>query len=176
MNNYVCEFKKVSENQFLTTTNLDVTLEQRKDAYNAVTIPRRSSTGSAGYDFVSPFEINITAGEEYIIPTGIRCEISEGWCLAIIPRSSFGFKYKCRLLNTVGLIDSDYYHSDNEGHIMIAITAEEDFTINVGDKFCQGIVLPFGIDINEKTNPVVNKRNGGIGSTGKSARVNPFSC
>ena len=58
------------------------------------------------------------------IPTGIRCILKEGFVLKEYPRSGLGFKYRVRLDNTVGIIDSDYYKSDNEGHIFIKITNE----------------------------------------------------
>ena len=45
--------------------------------------------------------------------------MKKGWFLGIYPRSGQGFKYGIKLANTVGIIDSDYYHSDNEGHIFI---------------------------------------------------------
>ncbi len=53
-----------------------------------------------------------------------RCarEMDEGWVLKLYPRSGLGFKYRVQLNNTVGIIDSDYFHSDNEGHIFVKIT------------------------------------------------------
>lgn len=41
--------------------------------------------------------------------------------LQMYPRSSYGFKYKMHLSNTVGIIDKDYYNNPkNEGHIIIS--------------------------------------------------------
>ncbi len=67
-----------------------------------IPMPKRATTGSAGYDFVSPLEVTIPAGETALIPTGIRAEMEQGWVLMLFPRSSFGFKYSLRLANTVG--------------------------------------------------------------------------
>ena len=55
-----------------------------------------------------------------------------------------GFKHRCQLDNTVGIIDSDYYNSSNEGHIMIKIScdAHDDghkAEVAAGDGFAQGI-------------------------------------
>ena len=48
--------------------------------------------------------------------------------LQIYPRSSYGFKYKMSLSNTVGIIDKDYYNNPkNEGHIIISCTNGLDF-------------------------------------------------
>jgi dUTP pyrophosphatase len=82
-----------------------------------------------------------------------------------MPRSGLGFKYGVRLANTIGNIDSDYWQSDNEGHIMLKIVAAKDFSIKKGDRIAQGVILPyFTVDDDE---PLSNKRNGGFGSTDK---------
>ena len=79
------------------------------------------------------------------IPTGIRVEMNDGWVLAVFPRSSLGFKYRLQLNNTVGIIDSDYFFSDNEGHIFVKLTndTKEDKTVELaeGAGFAQGIFL-----------------------------------
>ena len=48
--------------------------------------------------------------------------MEENWVLQCYPRSGLGFKFRLQLNNTVGIIDSDYYNSDNEGHIFAKIT------------------------------------------------------
>ena len=94
--------------------------------------------------------------------------MEEGWVLMIYPRSGLGFKYRLQLNNTVGVIDSDYYNSDNEGHIFIKITNDSNegkvLNVNEGDGFAQGIFMPFGITEDDECEAV---RNGGFGSTGK---------
>ena len=85
-------------------------------------MPERATVGSAGYDFFSPIDFALAPGETIKIPTGIRAKIDDGWVLKIYPRSGLGFKFRLQLNNTVGIIDSDYFYSDNEGHIMAKIT------------------------------------------------------
>ena len=79
-----------------------------------------------------------------------------------------GFKYRLQLNNTVGIIDSDYFDSDNEGHIFAKITNDtnEGKTVNIpeGQGFMQGIFLEYGITIDDD---VTDVRNGGFGSTSK---------
>jgi dUTP pyrophosphatase len=103
-----------------------------------------------------------------LIPTGIRVKIEEGWFLALFPRSGLGFKYRLQLDNTVGIVDSDYYFSDNEGHIFIKVTCDckqnKVLELHKGDAFAQGIFLPFGLTMDDKATA---KRNGGMGSTSK---------
>ena len=129
-----------------------------------IPLPKRATVGSAGYDFVSPVEVTVEPGETALIPTGIRAEMDPGWVLLLFPRSSLGFKYSLRLANTVGVIDSDYAFAKNEGHIMVKLRnpLSVPVTIGRGDRFCQGIFLPYGTAEEED---VLAKRSGGIGST-----------
>ena len=102
------------------------------------------------------------------IPTGIRVKIAEGWVLKLYPRSGLGFKYRLQLNNTVGIIDSDYYNSDNEGHIFIKVTNDSNegktLTLQPGEGFAQGIFVEYGITVDDEADGV---RNGGFGSTTK---------
>ncbi|MBR1683630.1 MAG: deoxyuridine 5'-triphosphate nucleotidohydrolase, partial [Clostridia bacterium] len=90
-------------------------------AVSEIPLPKRATAGSAGYDFVCPVEVTIAPGERVMVPTGIRAVIDEGWMLMLCPRSSLGRKYGLRLANTVGIVDSDYAHADNEGHILLIL-------------------------------------------------------
>ena len=126
----VAKFEKVSFEQYLkdytNTFNLDsrnaAVIVDVKEIYDKIKLPKRATTGSAGYDFFLPYEIELNPNMTAKIPTGIRCKIEDGWVLKVYPRSGLGFKYRLQLNNTVGIIDSDYYYSDNEGHIFIKMT------------------------------------------------------
>lgn len=134
--------------------------------WEKIKLPTRSTTGSAGYDFFIPHNTVIKPGGSVRINTGIRCQIDDGWCLWLVPKSGLGSKYRVKLDNTVGICDEDYYYSDNEGHIVVCITNEGNKTLDLkaGDKFVQGVFLPYGI---VKDDNASEKRNGGFGSTGK---------
>ena len=129
-----------------------------------IPLPRRATAGSAGYDFVSPLEVTIPAGGAALIPTGIRAEMEQGWVLMLFPRSSLGFRHAVRLSNTVGIIDSDYAFAKNEGHIMVKLRnpLSDPVTIGRGDRFCQGVFLPYGT---AEEDEVLTERTGGFGST-----------
>ena len=159
----IAEFEKVTRGQFEADLKALCTCDE--DLYDQVTIPCRATRGSAGYDFYSPLEITLNPGENVKIPTGIRCRIDEGYVLQIYPRSSFGFKYQMYLLNTTGIIDADYYHADNEGHIIVAIVNRGDrqMTIRAGERFVQGIFVKYYLADEEENQ---NTRHGGFGSTG----------
>ena len=163
----VAKFEKVSYEQFETAWKDSFSKPSMiTDAYYPIELPQRATKGSAGYDFYSPLSFVLEPGETIKIPTGIRCGMNNDWVLMLFPRSGLGFKYRIRLENTVGIIDSDYFYSDNEGHIMVKITNEGVKTMKVakGDGFCQGIFLPYGITEDDKTE---GTRNGGFGSTDK---------
>ena len=130
-----------------------------------IPLPRRATEGSAGYDFVSPVETVIPPGSDALIPTGIRAEMEPGWVLVLFPRSSLGFRYDVRLSNTAGIIDSDYAFAKNEGHIMVRLRnpSGKPVVIGRGERFCQGIFLPYGT---AEESGAFALRTGGMGSTG----------
>ena len=132
-----------------------------------IPLPRRATAGSAGYDFVSPLEVTVPAGGTALIPTGIRAEMEPGWVLMLFPRSSLGFRHALRLSNTVGVIDSDYAFAKNEGHIMVKLRnpLPDPVTIGRGERFCQGVFLPYGTA--EEDDTAFTERSGGMGSTGR---------
>ncbi|MBR1759146.1 MAG: deoxyuridine 5'-triphosphate nucleotidohydrolase [Lachnospiraceae bacterium] len=139
--------------------------------YEQIKLPKRATKGSAGYDFFSPLDVMLAPGQTVKIPTGIRVKMGEDWVLQCYPRSGLGFKYRLQLNNTVGIIDSDYYDSDNEGHIFSKITndSKEGKTVLIaaGSGFMQGIFMEYGVT---EDDDVTTERNGGFGSTTRSEK------
>lgn len=178
--NRVGEFEKVSYERFLKdfkgegfahlSKAIDdfapVPEEEIRFMWEAIEVPKRATSGSAGYDFKAPFSFELHPGQTIKIPTGIRVKIDEGWWLGCLPRSGLGFKYRLQLNNTMGVIDSDYYYSDNEGHIFAKITNDSNegktLEVKAGDGFMQAIFIPYGITYLDEADGV---RNGGMGST-----------
>ena len=165
----IAQFEKVSPRQFVTdwvATFPQQSVEQALLAYEQIQLPKRATSGSAGYDFFAPVGFELPAGGTIKIPTGIRAIIEDGWVLTLYPRSSLGFKFRFQLDNSVGVIDSDYARSDNEGHIFLRMTNDsregKGLRVPTGAAFAQGIFLPFGITIDDDAQGV---RNGGFGST-----------
>lgn len=165
----IAKFHKVSYEQFrqdwISTFDLAEEAEIEK-IYQDLKLPRRATSGSAGYDFYAPSDIVIHPGNTEKIPTGIRAEMEEDWVLKCYPRSGLGFKYRLQLNNTVGIIDSDYYYSDNQGHIFAKVTNDtnENKTVEIGKGtgFMQGVFVEYGITVDDDVKTV---RNGGLGST-----------
>lgn len=164
----VARFHRVSFEQFKNDWDESLTDIPVNLIFDDIKLPRRATIGSAGYDVYSPIDITLQPGESIKIPTGVRVEIEEGWVLKLYPRSGLGFKYRLQLNNTVGIIDSDYFYSDNEGHIFAKITNDtndgQTVTIKKGTGFMQGIFVEYGITFDDV---VKESRNGGFGSTTK---------
>lgn len=140
-------------------------------------MPRRATKGSAGYDFFAPHDIHFVPGEWVEVDTGVcfdgseRISISCGggvrvpvahWFMMMVPRSGLGFKKGVRLANTTGIIDMDYRQT-----IRAKMTADMDFVLPKGEAFMQGIILPYGVLMDE-VEPTKD-RNGGFGSTSQGA-------
>lgn len=165
----IAKFHKVSAERFMADwkdTFPETAEETIADIYNKIKLPVRATAGSAGYDFFSPVDITLNPGETIKIPTGIRVEMEQDWVLKCYPRSGLGFKYRLQLNNTVGIIDSDYFYSDNEGHIFSKITNDSNesksVSIQAGTGFMQGIFVEYGITVDDDAQGI---RNGGFGST-----------
>ena len=181
--NRIAQFHKVSKDQFIkdwegygekvlinkgTGEAHYQPLSQPEFFYEDIPLPKRATMGSAGYDFFSPIDFSLKSGESITIPTGIRAEMDDGWVLQTYPRSGLGVKFRLQINNTVGIIDSDYFNSDNEGHIFIKLTNDsnegKEATVAKGMGFAQGLFIPFGVT---RDDMVTETRNGGHGSTDK---------
>lgn len=163
----VGRFHKVSFEQFIKDYGDCVESELKQLYEDTLVLPVRSSEDSAGHDFVITKDIHLKPGESANIVTGVRAEIAKGWVLILAPRSGLGSKFRLQLNNSIGVIDGDYFHTDNEGHIMATITNDskegKELILSAGDRFIQGIFVPYGITDSDKP---LGKRKGGYGSSG----------
>lgn len=173
------KFFKVSQEEYVesrlseyknlryTDKEIKIIVSAALEDYIKIVVPKRKTKLSAGYDFFSPVSFSLPPGENIKIATGIKCQLDEDKFLALVPRSSLGFKYRLRLDNTIGIVDADYFDNrDNEGHIFIKITNEGDTPLFVdkGESFAQGIIQKFYVTEDDES---TEDRIGGIGSTGK---------
>ncbi|HKM03639.1 MAG TPA: deoxyuridine 5'-triphosphate nucleotidohydrolase [Lachnospiraceae bacterium] len=165
----IAKFYKISIAQFLKDFEEifpDYSKQELNALYDTIKLPKRATSGSAGYDFFTPFTFHLLPGETIKVPTGIRAEMEENWVLKLYPRSGLGFKFRLQLNNTVGIIDSDYFNSDNEGHIFAKITNDsnekKELHVEHGTGFMQGIFIEYGITVDDEATTI---RNGGFGST-----------
>lgn len=141
-----------------------VKVSYAKEAY----IPERKTKNSAGYDFISPVDVTIEPGEDYVVTTNVKAYMEPNNVLLLLPRSSYGFKYHMSLSNSVGVIDADYADNpDNEGNIMIKVYngGNKPLELKKGQAFAQGIFVSFLTTDDDSAN---KQRTGGIGSTDRA--------
>lgn len=134
-----------------------------------INIPKRKTVASAGYDIESAEDIVIPALSKKVVKTGIKAKMSDDLVLLIHIRSSMAFKKNLSLVNSVGVIDADYYNNkDNEGHILVGLynNSDKDVKIKKGERIAQGIFVNYVFTENDDEQEK-DIRIGGIGSTGK---------
>lgn len=125
-------------------------------------VPYVGSAGSAGMDLRIDRDLLLHPGQTVKVGTGVSVEIKADTVGLISPRSSCpGF----RLVNTVGLIDSDY-----RGEIQANLHNPTNETIQLfrGDRFIQLVVVKIEKPVFEivKELSETERGNGGFGSTG----------
>lgn len=165
------KFEKVSFEEFkrsFLTVDAFATDEGIKKYYDNIKLPKRSTSGSAGYDFIAPYQMDVFGGLSDTYPTGIKVKMPKNVVLMLYTRSSLGFFYGIRLANTVGIVDSDYYNNErNEGQIFVKYfspDAHTFLTIQAGEKYMQGVFINY---LTTEDDDTTQERVGGIGSTGK---------
>jgi len=111
--------------------------------------------------------ISLLPNMRYLIPTGIKMDIPEGYHVQILPRSSTGLKVGLSIPNSMGIIDSDY--TDEVFLIFLNISS---FITHISheDRLAQGMLVKnVEYKITESSLDIKPKgdRTGGLGSTGK---------
>ena len=128
-------------------------------------LPRRETANAAGYDIKAQADVTIKPGEIKLIPTGLKAYMAEDEVLYLYDRSSNPRKKGIILINSVGVIDRDYYNNpDNEGHIMgqVMNITDKDVTITRGERIIQAVFSKF---LKTEDDFAEGKRTGGFGST-----------
>lgn len=130
-------------------------------------LPSRGTEHAAGYDLKAAETITIMPNEIKLIPVGVKAYMQPTEVLFLFDRSSNPKKKGLVLINSVGVIDSDYYNNEGNEGLMFAqmknIT-DKPITVNKYDRIIQGVFAPFLIADNDVTGGI---RKGGFGSTDK---------
>jgi dUTP pyrophosphatase len=106
----------------------------------ALPLPAYAYPGDAGLDLRAAADCVLGPGERGLIPTGLKLAIPEGYAGFVQPRSGAAARQGLSLVNTPGLIDSQY-----RGEVVvIAINtdAHEPIDIRKGDRVAQLVILP----------------------------------
>ena len=134
-----------------------------------IALPKRGTGASAGYDLSAAESVVIAPGEMVMVPTGVKAYMEPDEVLYIHIRSSLAVKRQLVLMNSVGVVDADYYNNpDNEGHIFIALwnRGREPVEIVAGERLAQGVFMKY-LTVDEDEAGAGKDRQGGFGSTGK---------
>jgi dUTP pyrophosphatase len=139
--------------------------------------PIYATPGSACFDIHAYIQneqkVYLYPGCTHIFNTGLIFDIPEGYCLQIYSRSGMGFNDEISLINSVGIIDSDYKKEVkiklckfyNEG------SNEQEPTIIInGDRIAQGMLVPvqrLNLSAYPDLNNLIKSERGGFGSTGR---------
>lgn len=129
-------------------------------------LPKRETAHAAGYDLKVAQETTIAPGDIVLVPTGVKAYMQAGEVLYLYDRSSNPRKKGLVLINSVGVIDGDYYgNPNNEGHIYAQMQniTDQPVVLKVGDRIVQAVFAPFLIADGDEACGV---RTGGFGSTG----------
>ena len=129
-------------------------------------LPTKGSGAAGGYDIYMPQIGSVNPFEKELFPLGFAAEVPPGYVALILPRSSTGAKKGLELINTCGVIDSDY-----RGEVKVKLRNDSDmpFVVTTGDRIAQAEIVPawqhdFAVvgDLSE-----TERGEGGFGSTGR---------
>jgi dUTP pyrophosphatase len=141
----------------------------RKTFYSELSLPSYATEGSAGLDLYASIEEETIFEPKEIknIPTGIAIHIDDNTVAGFVfPRSGLSSKYGITLINSVGVIDSDY-----NGEIICPLINHSNtrYIVKPGDRIAQIVFMPiYTVDLILKDELNKTKRgSGGFGSTGR---------
>lgn len=135
---------------------------------NAI-IPKIQTDGAGAIDLHACLDsaVLLTPETPVLIPTGIAMHIADKCIVGLIlPRSGHGFNYGIGLMNTAGVIDSDY-----QGEIMVKLrmTHGDSYRIQPGERIAQMMFVlvykPFFDEV-EEFDDLTKRGVSGFGSTG----------
>ena len=72
----IARFEHISQDQF--ENDYAQKIGGSAPAVDGVTLPKRATAGSAGYDFFAPCDFILEAGKTITVPTGVRCSMENG--------------------------------------------------------------------------------------------------
>ena len=134
----------------------------------AAKIPSYAYSGDAGMDLRASESLTLQPFERALVPTGLAIALPEGYAGFVLPRSGLAIKHGITVVNTPGLIDSNY-----RGELKVILqntNPHVSFTIHVGDRIAQLVVMPVPhmsftpVDVLSNT----ERGEGGFGSSGVS--------
>lgn len=129
-------------------------------------IPHMAYNGDAGVDLRSVERIVLEPQERAMVATGLAIALPEGYAGFVLPRSGLAAKHGISIVNAPGLIDSNYRGELKV--ILLNTDPDKSFTIEIGDRIAQLIVMPVPTINFEQVEKLTESQRGesGFGSSG----------
>ena len=129
-------------------------------------IPHMAYNGDAGVDLRSVERIVLEPQERAMVATGLAIALPEGYAGFVLPRSGLAAKHGISIVNAPGLIDSNYRGELKV--ILLNTDPDKSFTIEIGDRIAQLIVMPVPTINFEQVEELTESQRGesGFGSSG----------
>lgn len=131
---------------------------------NTDLLPKRETKRAAGYDLKIVKSVFIPAGGTVVIGTGVKAFMQEDEVLMIFDRSSNYRKTGLVLINSVGVIDADYYDTGNEIMLQMHNASNEGIRLEEGYRLAQAVFMNF-LKTSDDDETSAKERTGGMGST-----------
>ena len=132
-------------------------------------MPAYAYVGDAGLDLRSAEDLVLKPFERKAVSCGIAVAIPEGYAGFVMPRSGLAAKHGISIVNSPGLIDSNYRGEIKA--ILVNLDASNDFEISKGDRIAQLVIMavpPVELAEAKELDETV-RGAGGFGSSGVSA-------
>lgn len=129
-------------------------------------IPHMAYNGDAGVDLRSVERIVLKPQERAMVATGLAIALPEGYAGFVLPRSGLAAKHGISIVNSPGLIDSNYRGELKV--ILLNTDPDNSFAIEIGDRIAQLIVMPIPTITFEQVEELTESQRGesGFGSSG----------
>lgn len=102
-------------------------------------IPQNAYPGDGGVDLCATSHFEVAPFERALVPCGIAIALPSGYAGFVIPRSGLALKQGVTLVNSPGLIDSNYRGEIKA--ILMNLDPHETFFIERGDRIAQLVIL-----------------------------------
>lgn len=131
-------------------------------------VPGNAYNGDAGYDLCSTVDATLKPFERMLVPTGLALQIPFGYAGFVLPRSGMAIKQGLSLVNSPGLIDSNYRGEIKA--ILVNLDPQNSIDIHVGDRIAQLVIMKVESARFEQVDQLDTsyRGDGGFGSSGIS--------
>jgi len=130
-----------------------------------VATPEYKTAGAAGFDLAAAEDTIVHPGEHVLVKTGLVIACPEDHFLAVSPRSSLFKNFGLIMVNSPGVLDSDYCGDTDECLLSLYNLRDKTARITAGDRLANGVFMRYTtVDFEEAE--IMGASRGGYGSTG----------